>query len=31
MDAKVYNYPSQPNVYAIDTGNEIYNLVLNYF
>lgn len=30
MDAKVYNYPSQSNVYAIDTGNKIYNLVLNY-
>lgn len=30
MDAKVYNYPSQPNVYAVDTGNKIYNLVLNY-
>ena len=30
MDAKVYNYPSQSNVYAVDTGNKIYNLVLNY-
>lgn len=30
MDAKIYSYPNQLDVYAIDIGNEIYNLVLNY-